>query len=610
MNEQEVERLVRSRIQERKASVPVPDGLGDHILRSLRTKSRMPGRRLGRELLAAAALIVMAAVVAGGIAWARGYWGPQPAGPSGLAHFSAYDLSFDYPARWRAYKYENTSSFSSVLVYLSTQGLHDPCTRSQSGGNTSISCGQPLDHLNDGAVLVTWTSNGFPRWTIDGEKGNHTSIGGQPAVLRTDKPGDCAQIGGEETITATIARDAPSNFYRMVACLNGRNRAADERDVNAMLQSVVIGSVSASPSASAQPSPLVLPSEIAQLQMVTPTIGWALQGQSVLHTEDGAAHWHDVTPAAALANGNQVTAAYFLDAGHAWIAAVPAPGPNRQPWRATFFSTADDGKTWTRAGAIDAGYGGTIAQLDFVDSLHGWLRVDLGVAAGSSGLAIYQTVDGGSHWILASKTNGAAGGTTPGSVPLACLKDHVTFVSPIRGWVTGNCYGGGLVFYRSDDGGHTWQAQSLPAPWGKPLTTIRQCQCGTGAPQFTSLADGTLTVSAYQNNGPVSFLYVTHDGGTTWSARPLPAPSVAAVDFVSGGTGWTVTVSGSVYETADGGAHWQPRGDLFRQTPGPPVEIVVVDFVDQSRGWAVTRVGIHSSLLRTTDGGRTWSTLS
>src|SRR5919202_2417960 len=86
MNEREVESLVRSRIHERKASVEVPNGLADQILRSLRTTSPVPPRRLGRELFAAAALIVVAAVIAGGIAWARGYWVPQPAGPSGLAH--------------------------------------------------------------------------------------------------------------------------------------------------------------------------------------------------------------------------------------------------------------------------------------------------------------------------------------------------------------------------------------------------------------------------------------------------------------------------------------------------------------------------------------------
>ena len=610
MSETEVESLVRKRIQERKASVPVPDGLGDQILRSLRTNSPVPARRLGRELLAAAALIATAAVIAGSIAWARGYWRSQPAAPAGLAHLDLnQDLHFDYPAKWRAFNYDNTSSFSSVLVYLSTQQLHDPCTRSlgvNAGGlYIRTTCDQPLDHLNSGGILVTWTTNGFPGWTIDKEKGSRTTIGGRAAVMGSDKPGECAQVGGDETITAAIQRDAPNNYYRMVACLSGSNRAATERAVNAMLQSVTIGGGTATSSPSPQPSATVLPTDISQLVMINTRIGWALDSQKVIRTVDGGAHWNAVTPAAASANGNQIAAVAFLDAYHAWIAAAPSSTPATDPSRVTLIKTSDGGASWSAAGTADIAQGGVV-QLDFIDAQLGWLRADLGVAAGSSGIAIYKTVDGGSHWTLASQTSGNQG-STQGSVPLSCLKNAVTFISPIRGWVTGTCYGGGPVFYRSDDSGRTWRTQLLPAPWNRPESVIRQCQCGTAAPQFTSTIDGTLTVNAFENNGPINFLYVTHDAGTTWAARPLPVPAVGAVDFINASTGWAVSFPGIVYQTADGGGHWQRRGALFPQTPGPPVYFIAVDFLDASNGWVATRVGIHTGLLRSSDGGRTWS---
>lgn len=77
--------------------------------------------------------------------------------------------------------------------------------------------------------------------------------------------------------------------------------------------------------------------------------------------------------------------------------------------------------------------------------------------------------------------------------------------------------------------------------------------------------------------------------------------------FVDRDFGWAVGQHGAILHTTDGGAHWH------RQHSGTNADLEGVSFVDRQNGWAVggtTRPYLHTSqatLLRTTDGGQTWS---
>jgi hypothetical protein len=161
-----------------------------------------------------------------------------PPGPVKLARFTRYGLSFRYPATWRARSWNDASSFSALITYLSTSQLRNPCTRSTTATSISVSCGEPIRRLPAGGLLVTWTANGFPGGP--GITKTNSLIGGRPAVVMAGVLEPCAGIGGDEAITVKILRAVADNWYTMTACLRAPGVRQDELAVRAMLKSVRI----------------------------------------------------------------------------------------------------------------------------------------------------------------------------------------------------------------------------------------------------------------------------------------------------------------------------------------------------------------------------------
>jgi hypothetical protein len=142
-------------------------------------------------------------------------------------------LSFLHPRTWHETRYAVRSSFSDLIVYLSTAPLHDPCVTT---GETTT-CGRPLAKLSPGGVVVSWNNIGFPHVGPEIPHPN-TTIGGQPADLEVTRPGSgmCTGLSQDETVTADIARPH-GNHYEMVACLRGPDLARNETLVRSMLAS-------------------------------------------------------------------------------------------------------------------------------------------------------------------------------------------------------------------------------------------------------------------------------------------------------------------------------------------------------------------------------------
>jgi hypothetical protein len=151
-------------------------------------------------------------------------------------------LTFSYPASWMPRKYEVVSSFSSAIVYLSNQPLHDPCTRSRIAAGESITCGHPLTHLDPDGILVEWSRHGFPGWNLSLAPGTPQRIAGRPSRHAIRRPGDCAiQIdGADETIVAFISRPVTHNWYQLLACLRGPNLASSEAQVRELLATTTL----------------------------------------------------------------------------------------------------------------------------------------------------------------------------------------------------------------------------------------------------------------------------------------------------------------------------------------------------------------------------------
>jgi photosystem II stability/assembly factor-like uncharacterized protein len=109
---------------------------------------------------------------------------------------------------------------------------------------------------------------------------------------------------------------------------------------------------------------------------------------------------------------------------------------------------------------------------------------------------------------------------------------------------------------------------------------------------------------------------VTSDGGASWTRQYAGAADLNQVDFIDGQHGWAAG-GGSLLRTTDGGANWSALAEPCQG------ELSSVHFVSPALGYAVastTAAGqspagqyttaLGGSLLRTTNGGSTWSAVT
>lgn len=155
-----------------------------------------------------------------------------------LRTFSSGGVSFSFPGSWTPYRYEwPPSTLRSVFAYLSNEALHDPC---QPIGS-STTCGQPIDRLGPGGVLVTWTENGNPGWHFKQAAGKPTTVGYRSAKLRVVQSRTaCGSIDADELIDVVIP-NGRYNWWEMAACIRGPDIPTTEAQVRAMLRTVQFG---------------------------------------------------------------------------------------------------------------------------------------------------------------------------------------------------------------------------------------------------------------------------------------------------------------------------------------------------------------------------------
>ncbi len=330
------------------------------------------------------------------------------------------------------------------------------------------------------------------------------------------------------------------------------------------------------------------------LRMIDGQTGWAVTATAgrLLRSSDGGANWNDVTPLNS--SGQQFRISDKITALAPLVAWVIAAGTNDST-TSHILHTVDGGRTWesTIIRAPD------VISISFINSSVGWLLAFMGAAAGSEAVEIYRSTDGGKTWISVGPVSG---------LPFAGDKSGIAFLNSTTGWITGAVLRHDTPYlFVTHDGGRTWREQDKPLP-RELISHWRNLQ--HFPPKFFTVRDGVLPTFYEIYAGPGDSLrptgkvfvaiYATHDGGTTWTY-----PSVKQVNdayfstFVDMNHGWLITGSdwSNLYATSDGGRQWTtiPRTSIF-------TNVVQVDFVSPQVGWALGR-----SLLKTLDGGRTWS---
>lgn len=336
---------------------------------------------------------------------------------------------------------------------------------------------------------------------------------------------------------------------------------------------------------------------VRSMQLVTTTTGWVLTDKRILWTTSGGREWAFMTlPQEILPT--MVANIFFLDVSQGWIVVMPSPTTSAGQTTIKVLRTHDGGKHWLtstvsdKQAEVEAVSGN--AFIDFIDLQHGWIMLPSLSSSNFSIGSLFRTEDGGTSWSEVAAPSG----------------DAVRFTSPSDGWAINRPR---QQLYATHDGGQHWQPQV-------PLTTSGVIGQPTyDLPTFTNTTDGFLPVTITRQGQTAVAIYVTHDGGQSWStatAITLPVPVESGVHIptaVTDANTWIVAPpDGKIHRTKDAGAHWQEQ-----PTSSPLEGISAFSFATTTEGWAQrfngqcaqakTHCSIETEVLKTSDGGQTWT---
>ncbi|MEM6328467.1 MAG: T9SS type A sorting domain-containing protein [Bacteroidota bacterium] len=223
----------------------------------------------------------------------------------------------------------------------------------------------------------------------------------------------------------------------------------------------------------------------------------------------------------------------------------------------------------------------------FVSPEHGWIVNGDGET--------WETQDGGASWALRSEVPGYLRSTA--------------FPSATLGWI-GVLFNVSTRLYETRDGGATMV----------DVTNRIQPAIGGGVCGLFAL-DETYAFGVGEWDGPAYFIKTT-DGGQTWQSRDMSAYAASLIDvrftdpmngIVVGGTN-AVGADGQaiVLATSDGGETWTERFRSSGGTAGSEWAWKLSFPTDQVGYVSVEYLGLANDgkLLKTTDGGLTWTELA
>lgn len=368
--------------------------------------------------------------------------------------------------------------------------------------------------------------------------------------------------------------------------------------------------------------PAVQPSRatyLSETYMMDETSGWAwavdqADQRLLLHTSDGGRTWTPSTPGGSRSPASAPYFVYALDARVAW--AILADD--------SLVRTSDGGQTWDTVNPrlqdelLSPAHDWYILRFENAD--HGWL--DAGFAAAGAHEFLYETRDGGISWKPLDFESWPQ--------DLSSRRDYknelafwttidVIFYDSSRFIIAPAEQAGTLQMFLSTNLGHSWKTVELPRsePSGPSFDPSYR---KISKPIFFDPQNGALTVTILDRNTNTTqlFVYLTSDGGLTWTLTG--GPSVihdlhSQISFLSPHD--AVLICGTRFcATHDGGRTWQAFAF------GTPLSTDSVDryyqlnFIGPTTGWLLEKDFTHNAQApnvrwaKTTDGGLSWTQLA
>jgi photosystem II stability/assembly factor-like uncharacterized protein len=265
----------------------------------------------------------------------------------------------------------------------------------------------------------------------------------------------------------------------------------------------------------------------------------------------------------------------------------------------TVHYTADGGLTWQLRHANAGPDPQFFRAAAFVSPTLGWAG-DLGFTSASSGPALWETTDGGVSW---SVIKDRIAGPLPVGICGMFVIDARTVVGVGR-------WNGPAVFIRTNDAGATWTSTSL-APLATGAVDLYFFDDRNG---IVTAGRGVGSTTPEQQSSRVVILG-TRDGGATWEERFVgtsPGQWSWKVSFPTRQVGYVATQGpggGGVIRTTDGGLTWT---ELSLPAAARAGGMWGIGFASATHGWVARTHGadrrdpIHD-VWETTDGGQTWT---
>jgi len=250
----------------------------------------------------------------------------------------------------------------------------------------------------------------------------------------------------------------------------------------------------------------------------------------VVHSTDAGRTWAEMPQTLQYPGSPDGPPAFsFLDPMRGWIA-----------WRddtddkPRIISTQDGGRHWQDVSQQE------LQRIHMVDDRRGY---------GAMASEFYRTNDGGRSWLQTK-------------IPDIAFIDHVFFLTPELGWISGVA-GKDFLVFRTVNGGRDWEESHTATPekpaWVRDLFFLDQLR-------------GWLITWGDNDDG--TYLYSTVDGGKHWTAEPDlsfqgKGKWASVVRFTSRERGFVFVddrdnAQRALMYTLDGGTHWHKQALRLR----------------------------------------------